>query len=580
MRLHKIFRMALVTLAPTFLLAQVAYASPRPEEEVMEVAPEENLPPSKNMLKAKKFFKRGKKALRRGDQVAAGTDFQSATIYLKKVLSGNDDSVATKQEAQFLMARALFAMGYYSASKNYFGQIVEEGESHRYYKTTLKWLVALQLKLPESAGVLPLIGKYKEDYFEDPSLAQYAPKLFYFLGRYYYMVEGQLEKALKIFEQVALRKSMEEYYIRAKIFQGVILVRLNKPVQALEKFRKVLKFAEKHPGMPGMDKYIEFTNLSLARVYYQAGRVAIGRYLQTRKLKFAKLAEKYLTLSIKFYELIPEKSPHWLQSLFEESWAYFILDAQLRKVFKRDYGGFQKALGNIHTLNAPFFENYFFPESLILKSVIYVTNCRVNSALESISEFEKVYPKLQESVREIAVKHKEDDDAYYAYIMKILSGKKKMDPKLHRLVRYQFTDKTFKRELAYLNELQHELKQLNASSPDWKDSNIAKDVMEDLNFQLIATQERIAQIARERMKRLDDLLTKLVGQSMDIRIEINNLKLKKLSAKAMESKTIQVQILNVNVDDEHVLWPFTGEYWKDELGYYRFVVYSSCGAGK
>ena len=24
------------------------------------------------------------------------------------------------------------------------------------------------------------------------------------------------------------------------------------------------------------------------------------------------------------------------------------------------------------------------------------------------------------------------------------------------------------------------------------------------------------------------------------------------------------------VDDEHFLWKFNGEYWKDELGYYRF----------
>jgi len=33
----------------------------------------------------------------------------------------------------------------------------------------------------------------------------------------------------------------------------------------------------------------------------------------------------------------------------------------------------------------------------------------------------------------------------------------------------------------------------------------------------------------------------------------------------------------VNPDEEHVLWPFTGEYWRDELGFYRAVVMSACG---
>ena len=30
-------------------------------------------------------------------------------------------------------------------------------------------------------------------------------------------------------------------------------------------------------------------------------------------------------------------------------------------------------------------------------------------------------------------------------------------------------------------------------------------------------------------------------------------------------------------DDEHVYWPFTGEYWRDELGYYLYTIKSECG---
>ena len=33
----------------------------------------------------------------------------------------------------------------------------------------------------------------------------------------------------------------------------------------------------------------------------------------------------------------------------------------------------------------------------------------------------------------------------------------------------------------------------------------------------------------------------------------------------------------VKPDEEHVIWPFNGEYWRDELGFYRQVVESACG---
>ena len=34
----------------------------------------------------------------------------------------------------------------------------------------------------------------------------------------------------------------------------------------------------------------------------------------------------------------------------------------------------------------------------------------------------------------------------------------------------------------------------------------------------------------------------------------------------------------VLVDSEHVVWPFEGEYWRDELGYYRQEISDACPA--
>ena len=40
-----------------------------------------------------------------------------------------------------------------------------------------------------------------------------------------------------------------------------------------------------------------------------------------------------------------------------------------------------------------------------------------------------------------------------------------------------------------------------------------------------------------------------------------------------ESKVFGV----INPDEEHVIWPFDGEYWRDELGFYRQTITSKCG---
>ena len=48
---------------------------------------------------------------------------------------------------------------------------------------------------------------------------------------------------------------------------------------------------------------------------------------------------------------MPPGSDQWLESLFEASWAHFRI------------GQYEKALGNMITLQAPFFRDEYFPES-------------------------------------------------------------------------------------------------------------------------------------------------------------------------------------------------------------------------
>ncbi len=69
----------------------------------------------------------------------------------------------------------------------------------------------------------------------------------------------------------------------------------------------------------------------------------------------------------------------------------------------------------------------------------------------------------------------------------------------------------------------------------------------------------------------------LSRDGLRIKLEILNAKEQKVS---QETLGIRVSADHreepIVVDDEHFQWKFNGEYWKDELGYYRFKIRSRC----
>ena len=48
------------------------------------------------------------------------------------------------------------------------------------------------------------------------------------------------------------------------------------------------------------------------------------------------------------------------------------------------------------------------------------------------------------------------------------------------------------------------------------------------------------------------------------------------SARAKRARPVTSRSTDIRADDEHVIWPFVGEYWRDELGYYRVKIRNKC----
>ena len=75
-------------------------------------------------------------------------------------------------------------------------------------------------------------------------------------------------------------------------------------------------------------------------------------------------------------------------------------------------------------------------------------------------------------------------------------------------------------------------------------------------------------------------LSQLLFEELDslLRDEIRDLKRQLDQAIANQQVSAEESKANiVKPDEEHFIWPFQGEYWRDELGFYRQTITSKCG---
>jgi tetratricopeptide (TPR) repeat protein len=446
------------------------------------------------------------------------------------------------------MGKALYNMKFFSASLSYFDRIVQKGPSHAYYNATLKWLASLSRQLPDSTGILEKIGKYNRAELDQPALEKVRDELYFLLGKYYYQ-KGSFKEAVELFSAVP---TSSEFYVQAKLFEGATHVREYQAKPAVEAFKEVLRVSVDNTD-PKVKPFEDLANLSLARTFYSTGQ-------------FEQAA--------KFFDRVSPDSYDWANSLFESSWANFMLKQK----------GYSKALGNIHTIQAPFFENTIKPESvaegLSVKATIYFYNCLYDRAQESIDEFNAIYPQVFVELKKL-VATETDNSALYDTAVKIRKGTSGLPEQVERAARGVLGDMSLVKRFQYVEELDRELKQHDKAEPAWKSTNIAQTVFADLTLQRSLAVNEAGDLARRRIIRLTDELAQLIKRVIKIEYEI-------LQGQkgALEQEIIQEQQIiqgpgakraeEIRVDDEHHMWPFTGEYWRDELGYYRVRIGNKC----
>jgi tetratricopeptide (TPR) repeat protein len=487
----------------------------------------------------------------------------AATALFRVVAGETGDDPGNKQLAEYYLAIALYRLRFNQASFAGFSKIADN-PNHIKFKETLLWLAKLATQLPEPADIIERVGKYTDEQvgrFDNAQQRDLFWQLNYMLGRYKYR-NRQYEEAIRLFTKV---DRSSEYYVKAQFFMGISYVQVRKSVPAVNSFQRIEKAIDE--GVKGVEdetRMRDLAYLSMARTYYSA---SIKLDAETNA---PSVNEQKLSAAVKYWNTIDVASEYWLDALFEESWAYFMA------------GDYPRALGNIHTIQAPYFPNSFYPEADILKAVIYFGNCNYEAATIVVAKFNKKYLPIKEGLSAVLKRFRGEnqEEPFFKFLTEVREGKANLDPTIKPIVENALSDRQLLRNIEYVKVLDDEIGRFKKSPSNFRGASLGKSIEETLRQAREQAVKQAGDLARSRYQRNLDDLNEHVRNGEKILIDITaaqrNLLDERQSGGQVSKADAKIYGV-VNPDEEHVLWPFNGEYWRDELGFYRQVVMSACG---
>ncbi len=483
---------------------------------------------------------------------------------LFRVSSGETgDDEGNKQIAQFNLAKALYKLKFYQAAYSIFSEIADK-PNHLKYNETLLWLAKLATDLPEPADIVERVGKYNEEQvgkFNNKEQKDLYWQLNYLLGRYKYR-NGQYPEALALFEKV---NRSSKFYVQSQFFGGISNVQLRQSKPAVQAFQRILGAIEEGDvEVEDEARMRDLAYLSMARTFYSAS-IKLDENTNAPTVD-----QTRLSAAVKYWNKVDVGSEYWLDALFEESWAYFMA------------GDYSHALGNIHTIESPYFPHANYPEADVLKAVIYFANCQYDDALTIVAKFRGHYEPIRDALQKKLDEFKKSgnpEEAFYKFLKDVQGDKANLDPKIAPIVKTSLSDRQLLRNLEYVRLLDEESKRFDKSPSSFKGAKVADMVKDSVHDARELAIRNAGDLAKGRYERNLADLNEQLRNGQKILIDITAAQRNQLD-QAMQGAQVTVEESKANIvkpDDEHVIWPFNGEYWRDELGFYRQTITSKCG---
>jgi tetratricopeptide (TPR) repeat protein len=339
------------------------------------------------------------------------------------------------------------------------------------------------------------------------------------------------------------------YYSQALYQKGLAYLELGKSEQAIQVFQSMLS-ARRKAGVTDTNRVA--AQLALARAYYQ---------------------KKDWDAAVANYNEVPRDHFLWHEALNEQTWA-MLRGARFRSV-----------LSQFHSIHAPFYEDDYNPESLILRSIVYLYICKYDEMEKVLSLFEKTYTPVRSQISIFLNAHS-NSISYFNEIEKWQSQKKlnreeRAGLKIPSVVVAEISSLgSVRRGLNYIKRLEAEKIEIE-STPALKSTSLGRYALKVLSIRSRNTKANIGEIAKVQMTNMRTDLKDYFEQASFARYEMigaqkENIKKKIQGTDLPEARVDDNRSRDFYVQNGYQYYPFNGEYWLDEIGNYQFLGKSSC----
>ncbi|MBI2375956.1 MAG: hypothetical protein HYV07_18325 [Deltaproteobacteria bacterium] len=461
----------------------------------------------------------------------------AAVFFYDVIQNGNNAEARVK--AEFYIGQSLYKAGYLFPALRFYADVFNSGDAHPYFLKATEGLLKVGEDLRDDTLIPEVINKGYTGEFA--KLNQKLDQINYMIGTITQR-RGDYDDAKDFL--LAVSKKSGDLYVKARYLLAILAVRTATDKQA-ESYDEAIKYFSEIEGMLGeasgdsLKKLYRLAVLGKARAYYSQ-----GDWKQ----------------SVEYYEKVPRFSDDWYDAMYESGWAYF------------QNGEFGKALGMVHAIQSPYFDERYRAESWVLKATTYFQLCHYDRGRKALDAFFGIYEPLAEQLKKNWLEGEQTDE-------EILEAVMKGDAKLPGEIRNQvLQNRRFKKFYDTVEEARREMKKAEKEFPEGALKGAIQSMLGEERESRVAL---TGKLAREQLRRESRFLDDFINQARIIKFETADAERRAIEGGFDITKGPRAKGPRPLVPSaRYQYWAFLGEYWIDELGFYEHSIKDECGVAQ
>jgi len=323
---------------------------------------------------------------------------------------------------------------------------------------------------------------------------------------------------------LALVKSEHAVFADAEVLRGVLLSQQGRHADAQGALQSALQAGQTQDRS---ERWMETVRMNIARAMYGAGEYELA------ELKYSEISRN---------------SNWWPQAAFEGAWSEFRA-AQ-----------FNKSIASLHSLDAPWFDDWYFPEADMLRAQALYMLCLYGEVGKRIDQFNEHYTPILEQFNQLSTSM--DPTQAWEEATSWDEGEHKLPEMFLR--RYANNERLADAELR-VNAARSNADEI-AGLPQGEALATALHARADLTIRTNG----------------QAVIADLSAQADDLKDILQGLEVARIDLLSMESDMYQQAATTGKVEDPEAekekwrqvrasgkrVWPYQGEWWADELGWY------------